>query len=765
VTTTSDALRPFAYALGPTSAAEKRNALVVVVGIVVVIMATFPLRRYPVGAVVALFPLYGGLACGASLGAAVLLAWRSHLAQDRRIAWLAGAFAFACPLVALNVVTLPGMLSAGSFNPQVAPYLRMIFSLALAVGYLGFATGARAPGRPGLVIWGTLAAAIGTGALIVLEAGNLPTIVTGLALPGTGHVFAPFAIWQGFAALLATLAIVPIARRWSTISSLEAWTLVAAGLLIASIVATLFGGARYTLDWYLGRLLEALSFVAIVGGQLAEFGRLFRHAGQLERYATFAEHSPEIVHLADPTGRCTFVNGRWSEATGQSYDDALRLGWQHVIHPDDLERETEMWRSTRSAGQPYETQVRFRAASGGYRWYLVRRVPIHEERTLAGWFTSATDVDEQQRAFERERTLAEELQTAIFLPRLPKIEGVALDGTYQAASLHARVGGDWYDVIALDDGRVAFSVGDVVGHGLEAASRMLRLREVLRAAARQPHATPDQVIAAGNRDLHQPGSAALAGAIFAIFDPLRGRLQITNAGMPAPILIRDGRTADVGSFGLLLGAAAAERWTCDEIQLGPNDRIAFYTDGLTEQHRDVMSSAARLHALLAEDRDAKSILETLVGPEALDDVALLIASVAPVGEVGWTFASDRADSAQLARASLAAYLSSRNVDAALTESAELVFGELVGNVVRHAPGPISVELRWEAGDPVLIVRDRGPGFTFDPRLPRDVYAESGRGMFLVAAYSESTIVRSRAGGGSEIVVSLATSAERVAAGV
>ena len=169
---------------------------------------------------------------------------------------------------------------------------------------------------------------------------------------------------------------------------------------------------------------------------------------------------------------------------------------QLVVHPADLET-VSRWLKSGDEDRPRDSQVRVRTADGTYRWHMVRRVPIREDGTIVGWFSSATDIDEQRRALEREQRVAQELQAAIFSPQLPEVDGVVLDGKYQPASLHARVGGDWYDVIALDDGRVAFSIGDVVGHGLEAASKMLRLREALRVAARLAGATPEEVIAAG----------------------------------------------------------------------------------------------------------------------------------------------------------------------------------------------------------------------------------------------------------------------------
>jgi anti-sigma regulatory factor (Ser/Thr protein kinase) len=70
-------------------------------------------------------------------------------------------------------------------------------------------------------------------------------------------------------------------------------------------------------------------------------------------------------------------------------------------------------------------------------------------------------------------------------------------------------------------------------------------------------------------------------------------------------------------------------------------------------------------------------------------------------------------------------------------SAELIFGELIGNVVRHGPGPIDVDLEWEGEHAVLHVMDRGPHFTLSAELPEDILSEDGRGLFLIAALGEN----------------------------
>ncbi len=103
----------------------------------------------------------------------------------------------------------------------------------------------------------------------------------------------------------------------------------------------------------------------------------------------------------------------------------------------------------------------------------------------------------------------------------------------------------------------------------------------------------------------------------------------------------------------------------------------------------------------------------------------------------WSFESEDAGSAYSARRALIAYLQSRATDDSDFEAAAMVFGELVGNVVRHAPGPISIELSWERGIAVLRVTDRGPGFAWDRQagLP-ETMAESGRGLFIARTVAD-----------------------------
>jgi anti-sigma regulatory factor (Ser/Thr protein kinase) len=97
------------------------------------------------------------------------------------------------------------------------------------------------------------------------------------------------------------------------------------------------------------------------------------------------------------------------------------------------------------------------------------------------------------------------------------------------------------------------------------------------------------------------------------------------------------------------------------------------------------------------------------------------------------------------------------------ENAEVVLGELLGNTVRHAPGPVDVIADWSGTAPVVHVLDRGPGFHHIGMLPADLYSESGRGLFIVSALTQDFRVTRREGGGSHARAVLTLTNRQVAA--
>ena len=86
----------------------------------------------------------------------------------------------------------------------------------------------------------------------------------------------------------------------------------------------------------------------------------------------------------------------------------------------------------------------------------------------------------------------------------------------------------------------------------------------------------------------------------------------------------------------------------------------------------------------------------------------------------------------------------------------MIFAELIGNALHHAPGTVELILETHDDRVVLHMLDKGPGFTFSPRLPADLYSEAGRGVFLVASFATGFVVERRAGGGSHARVTFKT---------
>ncbi|HTX59712.1 MAG TPA: ATP-binding protein [Verrucomicrobiae bacterium] len=123
----------------------------------------------------------------------------------------------------------------------------------------------------------------------------------------------------------------------------------------------------------------------------------------------------------------------------------------------------------------------------------------------------------------------------------------------------------------------------------------------------------------------------------------------------------------------------------------------------------------------------------------------------------WRFESDDATRAYQVRRDLLAYLATYATDDSDLAAAGLIFGELVGNVVRHAPGPIILDIRWEQGVAVLRVRDVGPGFDWEGASLPDALAESGRGLFIAHAVARGLDVRRLPDGGTEAIARLPVS--------
>jgi len=115
-------------------------------------------------------------------------------------------------------------------------------------------------------------------------------------------------------------------------------------------------------------------------------------------YQVLLEAIPEMVWTANDEGRVEYANNRWLEYTGLSLADAARLGWDQMLHPDDLERSVGAWAAALENRSELEIEHRLkRAADGSYRWHLTRAVPMRSEGDQT-WFGASTDIEDQKQA-------------------------------------------------------------------------------------------------------------------------------------------------------------------------------------------------------------------------------------------------------------------------------------------------------------------------------------------------------------------------------
>ena len=108
---------------------------------------------------------------------------------------------------------------------------------------------------------------------------------------------------------------------------------------------------------------------------------------------------PVLVSSYGPAGRRDFVNAAWRHFTGLSQDQALDTEWYSTVHPDDIAEGEIRWREALAKGQALRMEQRFRRADGAYRWFLVDRVPLHDEAgRVIKWYSTGYDIEDQKRA-------------------------------------------------------------------------------------------------------------------------------------------------------------------------------------------------------------------------------------------------------------------------------------------------------------------------------------------------------------------------------
>lgn len=360
--------------------------------------------------------------------------------------------------------------------------------------------------------------------------------------------------------------------------------------------------------------------------------------------------------------------------------------------------------------------------------------------------------------YEQEARIAQRLQAAAVPNAFPSVPNMHFDGYYRPADVQAQVGGDWYDVLRLLDGRVVVSIGDVAGSGLDAAVTMGKLRQVVRAVA-QVSVDPAVILEAADLTLQADEPGRYVTAFVGVIDGIGGRLTYASAGHPLPVIRQpDGNLAQLARAGILLGTGIPVERRTHVAACNPGTVLTLFTDGLTEATRDVIEGQTRVEQAVREldftlePNPAQAIFHRVIHEAANDDTAILTVTMLQTpGHAA--IGIHRLDSSQSARVreiqgEITAVLRAKNYDDDAIAGAELAFIELIGNTVRYAPGEIMVVLDTSGPAAVLHILDRGPGFDYAPSELVESNRESGRGLYIIQHLVQSLTINARIGGGS-----------------
>ena len=225
--------------------------------------------------------------------------------------------------------------------------------------------------------------------------------------------------------------------------------------------------------------------------------------------------------------------------------------------------------------------------------------------------------------------VAESLQRSLVPAETPELTDFELLARYRPAA-DIQLGGDWWDVFALPDGRVAVTVGDVAGHGVEAAAAMAQVRTCLRAYAVDGH-SPAETLDRLDRFVARMLAGQTATVVMAAIDSATGEVELANAGHPPPLVVRaDGTTTQPATGRPLLGAGTGTART-DRVQLAPGEMMLLYTDGLVERRGVLLDeSFDQLRAGVADiptDGPLEDWIEGLLSavPGTMDDDLTIVA--------------------------------------------------------------------------------------------------------------------------------------------
>jgi serine phosphatase RsbU (regulator of sigma subunit)/anti-sigma regulatory factor (Ser/Thr protein kinase) len=345
---------------------------------------------------------------------------------------------------------------------------------------------------------------------------------------------------------------------------------------------------------------------------------------------------------------------------------------------------------------------------------------------------------ENVRLYEQEHRIAESLQRSLLPERLPLVPGIALAARFDAGGVGVHVGGDWYDVIHLPNGRLGLAIGDVAGRGIRAAAVMGQLKVALRSYALEGY-SPKKVVEHLNT-LVNTLETDMATLVYLVLEPDMTTMRIVNAGHP-PVLVRD-QNNEIrylnSSRSIPLGALEPGYFQESKLELKPGSTLVLYTDGLIETRNTSLDEGFDRLASAATEapRDVEELCDHV--KQAVfgefgrtDDVAILaLKRLTPSGTRLHMDVPARSTQLLSVRKQLAHWL--RNVGASPDDISDLVLAcsEACANVITHGSktsmAAFEIDAALVGSEVTLTVRDSGSW-----RPPHQ--SDQGRGLTLMRA--------------------------------
>ncbi len=381
------------------------------------------------------------------------------------------------------------------------------------------------------------------------------------------------------------------------------------------------------------------------------------HAGSRDHAFSLLELAGRLTDLAAFEDDLTRETSHWSARAYPIFGRAAQAGplplqqLAPLLHPDDRGQLATQIEAMMQRQENVNTTLRIvREDDGSLRHVRIIAEPVLTHGTVTGVTGVFQDVSAQHRTelaltatFDRLATVQEQaalrhrlalqLQEAIIpeAPDLRRIDGIEVAARYRPAATEYRVGGDWYEVLPLPEGRILVTVGDVAGHGIDAVNGMVALSGSLRGLA-FAELQPAKLMGVLNRvTLHSAGRPT-ATAICALYDPESRALCWASAGHLPPLLLRDGRARLLDSpHDILLGALPEAKYREISTELRPGDALLLYTDGLIERRHSSLDetlatlrrAAERLPAAADVEEQAAQLLAAVSG-DTDDDASLVL---------------------------------------------------------------------------------------------------------------------------------------------